>query len=169
MKRAVELVDEVISVWRSTPEILIIDDDPGVLMLLRDALGRIGCNLTLAESGELGLAYFARNCHSETRRRCLHPFDMVFLDLKLPGASGPVILRAIKQLDPSQPVAIITGHASSFDLVELAAIGYIGFVRKPFTLDGLEDALLAHNLKLGPWRRDVKPGHSSLTPHHAAA
>jgi CheY-like chemotaxis protein len=155
MIRMVEILDSVVKQWREAghsikPTILVIDDDETVLTAVQLCFQRLGCAVEVARSGDEGVdkyrARLAGPYWQEGASR--HPYDLIFLDLNMPGMDGPTVLRLIKGANAEQPVAILTGHASQYDLNELMEIGYIGLVNKPVTLDNLDTILAAHNLQM---------------------
>ena len=67
--------------------------------------------------------------------------DAVFLDVRLGELSGVDVLRQLRQLNPTCPVVIITGHASDEEIAELRALGATDVLRKPLLLSRLTEAL----------------------------
>jgi len=102
--------------------ILVIDDDPAMRDSCRQVLSRQGCRVQLAESGEQGLAYLQDR-----------PYDVVLLDLKMPGIDGLDALDRIKLIDPYVAVVIITGFATVDKAVKSMKSGAYDFIPKPFT------------------------------------
>ncbi len=76
------------------------------------------------------------NGASAIERMRKEPFDIVVLDLKLPGISGEETLRVMKQEHPEIPVLLITGHGSSI-MDEKVPRGAAGFLAKPINIDDL--------------------------------
>jgi len=64
-------------------------------------------------------------------------YDVVVLDLKLPGMSGLEVLRIIKHDYPKLPVLLITGHGAPIDGSETIPDGAFDFLPKPVSLDKL--------------------------------
>jgi len=143
--------------------ILVIDDEETMRDSCRQALSRNGNRVEVAEDGLKGLAMLAKES-----------FDLIILDLKMPGLSGMEILKKIKEADPEAMVIVITGYATVESAVEAMKRGAYDFIPKPFTPDtlrvivkraldkralALENVLLRGELKasLGP---DVIVGHS---------
>jgi DNA-binding response OmpR family regulator len=110
--------------------VLIVDDEIHVATLLAEALGRQGHTPLVASDGEEGLALF----------RAQQP-DAVFLDVRLGELSGVDVLRQIRQLNPSCPVIIITGHASDDEIAELRDLGATDVLQKPLLLTRLTEAI----------------------------
>ena len=73
-------------------------------------------------------------------------FDLVFLDLKMPGMDGAELFRQIRTIKPRLPVTIITGYPDSEMMVRALAQGPFGVMNKPF---GESDIVAAVNTFLG--------------------
>jgi len=145
--------------------ILVIDDEATMRDSCRQALSRDGNRVEVAEDGLKGLAMLAKES-----------FDLIILDLKMPGLSGMEVLKKIKDSDPEAMVIVITGYATVEFAVEAMKRGAYDFIPKPFTPDSLrvivkraldkrtlalENVLLRDELKasLGP---DVILGRSKV-------
>ena len=69
------------------------------------------------------------------------PFDLVFLDLLLPGISGIEVYREIDRLTDPPEVIVITSFASSNLLVKALDIGLLTVIQKPFQMDAILEAV----------------------------
>jgi two-component system nitrogen regulation response regulator NtrX len=103
--------------------ILIIDDEPGIRSTLSGILEDEGHRTTLCESGEEGLAQFARD-----------EFDLVLLDLWLPGIDGLAVLERLRAAG-APPVVMISGHGSVDAAVKATRLGAWDFLEKPLSLE----------------------------------
>lgn len=65
------------------------------------------------------------------------PFDVVLLDVKMPGMSGLEVLRAVARLYPNTKVILMTGHGSADDTELGLRLGAAGCLQKPVDLDAL--------------------------------
>ncbi len=106
--------------------ILVVDDDESM---------RIGCVQTLTEEG-----YRAQSVG--TGQRALEAvekvsFDVIILDLKMPGIPGMEVLRRTKEVDPASIVIIVTGYGTIDVAVEAMRKGAYDFITKPFTPEAL--------------------------------
>ena len=110
----------------SQANILIIDDEETMRDSCRQTLSRDGHGIEVAESGSKGLSLLEAES-----------FDLVILDLKMPGLSGMEVLKKIKQNDPEAMVIVITGYATVESAVEAMKRGAYDFIPKPFTPDSL--------------------------------
>ena len=102
--------------------VLIIDDDESI---------RTACVQTLQESGFRARA--VANGSSAFEKINRESFDVVLLDLKMPGLSGMEVLEILKRDNPVIQVIIITGYASIDLAVEAGRLGVFHFLCKPFT------------------------------------
>jgi two-component system nitrogen regulation response regulator NtrX len=105
------------------PRILIIDDEPAIRSTLAGILEDEGHRATLCESGEEGLAQFARD-----------EFDLVLLDLWLPGIDGLTVLERLRAAGPA-PVIMISGHGNIENAVRATRLGAYDFLEKPVSLE----------------------------------
>jgi DNA-binding NtrC family response regulator len=106
--------------------ILVIDDEEAMRDSCQQTLGRDRNKVEVAADGAAGLAILEKES-----------FDVVILDLKMPGLSGMEVLKKIKQKDPEIVVVVITGYATIDSAVEAMKSGAYDFVPKPFTPDSL--------------------------------
>lgn len=104
--------------------ILVIDDEAGVRTSLEGILGDEGYEVQTADSGEAGL-------EAASSRR----FDLVLLDVWLPGADGLDTLARLRESDPDVPVVMISGHGTIETAVKAVRLGARDFVEKPLSLE----------------------------------
>ena len=104
-------------------KILIIDDEQSIRTTLGKILEDEGHRATLCESGEEGLAQFARE-----------EFDLVLLDLWLPGMDGMAVLERLRNAG-APPVIVISGHGTIDSAVRATRLGAYDFLEKPLSLD----------------------------------
>lgn len=106
--------------------ILVIDDEVGIREGCRRALAPLGYDVDVAETGATGL-----------RKLRERSFDLVLLDLMMPGMSGMEALGRIHEIDPDIVIIIITGYATVEAAVQTIKKGAYDFISKPFTSDDL--------------------------------
>src|SRR2546423_4644811 len=104
-------------------KILIIDDEQSIRSTLAQVLGDEGHKTTLCDSGEEGIAQLARD-----------EFDVVFLDLWLPGVDGMTVLDRVKAAG-GPPVIVISGHGNVDSAVRATRLGAYDFLEKPLSLE----------------------------------
>ena len=100
--------------------ILIVDDDETVRWSYLRSLQGISCNIATAGNGEEALETMEQN-----------PFDVVLLDMRMPGQDGLSVLRTIKQKWPESEVVIITGYPTVDSAKEAVRLGACDYVAKP--------------------------------------
>lgn len=103
--------------------ILIIDDEQSIRTTLAGILRDEGHTTTLCESGEEGIATYARE-----------EFDLVLLDLWLPGIDGMTVLERLRNAG-APPVIVISGHANIDTAVRATRAGAFDFLEKPLSLE----------------------------------
>ena len=101
--------------------ILIVDDDQGLLQLLKMRLAAMGFDVTTCTSGEEAIA--------EARRQL---FDLAITDLRLGGLDGLAVTEELLLIHPNIPVLILTAHGSIPNAVEAVQKGAFGYLQKPF-------------------------------------
>jgi two-component system nitrogen regulation response regulator NtrX len=104
--------------------ILVVDDEAGVRSSLAGILGDEGYAVEAVESGEAALAAL------ENRR-----YDLLLLDVWMPGMDGLEVLARVRTLDPEVPVVVISGHGSIETAVKAVRMGAQDFVEKPLALE----------------------------------
>ncbi|MBS1822222.1 MAG: sigma-54-dependent Fis family transcriptional regulator [Acidobacteria bacterium] len=101
--------------------ILIIDDEAGIRDSLDTMLTLEGFSVTLAQDGASGMDQLARS-----------EFDLLLLDLALPGESGMDLLPRIVEMYPKLPVIMITAFGTMGNVVDAIRAGAENFVQKPW-------------------------------------
>jgi len=109
--------------------ILVVDDDPIIGLLFREALETLGHAVVTADTSADGLEYVERL-----------DFGLIFLDLKMPEMDGAELLRRIKNISPEVPVTIITGYPDSEIMMRALEQGPFSVMKKPF---GISDIVAA--------------------------
>lgn len=117
--------------------ILIVDDDPAVQMAIRLLLERAGHSVTVAGDGRKGLALFEAT-----------QFDLLFLDIFMPGMDGLETMRHIRRQQPAIPIIVISGRSiapdayAEPDFLKMATrLGAVASLQKPFRADALMAAV----------------------------
>lgn len=113
-------------------DILVVEDDPSILMGLVLNLRKEGYSVRTAADGERGLAELERE----------RP-DLVVLDLMLPGIDGLSILRLLREQDPTLPVLVLTALSSETDKVRGLDLGANDYIIKPFSVVELKARIRA--------------------------
>jgi two-component system response regulator PilR (NtrC family) len=104
----------------------VIDDEPVIHDVLAQLLTAEGFEVEISASGEEALEKFPSQS-----------FDVILLDLLMPGMDGIEVLRRIKAVDPQAAVIIITAYGSVESAIAAMKIGALDYVQKPFKHDVL--------------------------------
>ncbi len=111
-----------------TESVLIVDDEAALRQLLETSLTRKGYTVTTARDGLEAIDLLGRG-----ERK----FDVILLDLNMPGATGIEVLKVLKVTQPHVKVLVLTGHLTPETRADFEQLGQKTFVRKPYTLDEL--------------------------------
>ena len=103
--------------------ILIVEDETSVAQMMARLLERAGCSVRVADTGEQGLELALEN-----------RFDLITLDVDLPGMTGLTILQELRQRHISRrtPVVMISGRATEDDRRHALELGATDYITKPF-------------------------------------
>ena len=110
--------------------VLVVDDEDDFRETFVKRLGKRDLDVTAVESGEKALALLDKQL-----------FDVVILDVKMPGMDGVEALREMKIKRPLMEVIMRTGHASVESGIEGMKLGAFDYIRKPADLDELLDKM----------------------------
>jgi two-component system, NtrC family, nitrogen regulation response regulator NtrX len=106
------------------PKILIVDDEQGIREALAGALTDEGYSVSSVDSGEACLDLLRKTA-----------FEVILLDIWLPGIDGLETLEKIRALDNAPEVVMISGHGNIETAVRATKLGAYDFLEKPLTLD----------------------------------
>lgn len=106
------------------PSILIVDDEPGVRSALSGVLKDEGYDVEAVDSGEAALERLTRQA-----------YDVVVLDVWLPGMDGLATLARMRERQVEAQVVIISGHGNIESAVRAIKMGAFDFVEKPLSLE----------------------------------
>ncbi len=110
--------------------VLIVEDDPNVLLGCEQAMQLAGIPVLTAPSTEDALPHVGRDFAG-----------VVVTDMRLPGADGLALLREARARDPELPVIMITGHGDVTLAVEAMRAGAYDFITKPFAPEHLVEVV----------------------------
>ncbi len=111
--------------------ILIVDDDQDVREILKEILLRIGkIQVDCVGDGETGFSLIQER-----------DFDLVFIDMRLPGMDGLKLLKLVKSHDSRFPVVMITGFPSVDSAIQTMKDGAADFITKPFRFQQIEHVI----------------------------
>ena len=111
--------------WR----VLVADDDPEILTLIKTILGKGPYEITLCNDAESALVHIQRD----------EPYDILISDFMLPGISGIELIAQVRQnvSTARMPIVMISGHSNYAMDARAKAAGANAFLNKPFTLSQL--------------------------------
>ncbi|MBW2061418.1 MAG: sigma-54-dependent Fis family transcriptional regulator [Deltaproteobacteria bacterium] len=131
-------------------KILIVDDDPQLRHSFEKLLTDEGHVVKTAPSGELGLELFRND-----------EFDLVVMDVRLPGINGLETFETIHEIDPKLPVIIMTAYSTTETAIKATKLGAFDYVLKPFEipemLNLIQQALEAGHFMRSPVEMDGLP------------
>lgn len=111
---------------QSRVRILLIDDEPGIRNFVARGLRREGFTVDLAADGESGL-----------KAALGPPYDLIILDLLLPGSNGTDLLRQVIRQNPAQPVIVLSALTDTSSKVQSFELGAGDYLAKPFSIEEL--------------------------------
>jgi two-component system, OmpR family, alkaline phosphatase synthesis response regulator PhoP len=107
----------------SPRRVLLVEDEPGLVMTLTDRLRADGYDVGVATDGPTGLDYATRE-----------PWDVILLDVMLPGGSGFEVCRDIRHRGVTTPIIMLTARSQVIDKVLGLKLGADDYVTKPFEM-----------------------------------
>ena len=124
------------------PGLLVVDDEPGVGIVLKEALSRLTDDVVVVESGQAALQV----CLSRS-------FDLVISDMSMPGMDGAELLRRLSKDYPSMRRIILTGYADLDQTLKAINEGKVNrYLNKPFAIEELLEEV-SDELRLGERER----------------
>ena len=136
------------------PRILLVDDEERFRANLQKMLGAQGLTVRAAGSGAEALEELK-----------LAPYDVIVLDIRMPGMNGLATLGEIKKINPEAEVIILSGHASMDAAMEINRLGGYDYLMKPCPL---EDLLLkieaAYDKKVDREKSKRRPSQPPIDP-----
>lgn len=123
---------EIIQDKNSTPEnwptsILVVEDDPNLSNLMRDALIMLGTTPSLAKNGKEAIEILSSNV-----------FPLVFTDMNMPIVNGMQLIAHIKTHYPETDVVAMTAFTNNYGLIDVIRAGATDYMTKPFPLEELK-------------------------------
>jgi DNA-binding response OmpR family regulator len=112
------------------PRVLIVEDDPDLLVVLRVNLTAAGLDPILAGDGRTAIS-----------RIEVEKPDAVLLDVMLPGIDGWQVLEQLHEMGDPVPVVVCSAKKNPEDMARAESLGAVAYVVKPFDIDRLVDAV----------------------------
>ena len=102
-------------------KVLVVEDNRDMSDSLRDILDMTGCTVAIARDGAETVAQFAPG-----------RFDLVLMDLKIPGLSGADLIEHLFRLDPRVRIVVLTGNSVKEEIDALSSLPILQVIRKPY-------------------------------------
>jgi CheY-like chemotaxis protein len=118
-------------------DIMIVDDNPEVADILGKLIETDGHKVTVTYDGEKALESYQDK-----------KFDLVFVDISMPGMNGIDFTQKLFELDKNARVVGITGHIGTKEVEEILNAGALAFLKKPFSKKDI-DQKIEEILKIG--------------------
>ena len=131
--------------WSSTPRVLAVDDHQANRLLVSELLRAQGIDATVAASGEEALRLWRE-----------HAFDIIFMDIQMPGMDGIEATRCIRAEESGRriPIIALTAHAGAEEKARLLSAGLDDYLSKP-----VSEAQLSNMIKR--WMKILAPATPS--------
>ncbi|MEJ2033116.1 MAG: response regulator [Deltaproteobacteria bacterium] len=122
----------------SRAKILLMDDEPVVRAVAARMISSLGHEAEVVEDGQEAIEKFRQ------ARESGEPFDVVILDLTIRrGMGGESAIRNLREIDPAIKAIVSSGYADNPVVSDFRSHGFKGILKKPYTLDDLQEALQA--------------------------
>ena len=128
--------------------VLLIEDEPGLVLTLTDRLTSEGYEVEAASDGLSGL-----------ERATREPWDVILLDVMLPGANGYDVCRDLRQRGITTPIIMLTARGQVVDKVLGLKLGADDYLTKPFDM-------LELTARVEVQLRRASAAHSGTAPYH---
>ena len=106
--------------------VLLVDDEPELVFTMQERLELRGFEVDAVTSGEEALDLVTR-----------HLYDVMVVDVKMPGIGGAEVLRSVRQTHPDLPVILLTGHGGAGEGEERLLRQACAYLYKPINIDVL--------------------------------
>ena len=123
-------VDFLPNIPQESQRLLIVDDDPIILNLLKDFFSRLGYQYRTAGDGLEAISLLEQA-----------PSTIIITDLLMPRMNGMELISEVKKRWPETDVIVVTGYSREFSYTDVIKAGASDFIRKPFDLNELEAKL----------------------------
>ncbi len=110
--------------------IILIDDEPDVLEILKEFLEYLDHNVDPFENPKLALEKFSQK-----------NYDILITDINLPEIDGYELISKIRKIDSDIPIVIISGYIDDFQKENILKKGANAYIEKPFTLSKLQETI----------------------------
>ena len=133
------------TVARLRGRILVVEDGPDNQRIIRHILERAGCEVALADNGQIGIEMALAACDED------RPYDVIVMDVQMPVIDGYEATRRLRAQGYAGPIVALTAHALATERQRCMAAGCDDFATKPidrFKLLGVLERHLASRKKV---------------------
>jgi len=130
-------------------KVLLVEDEPKLAMLLKNAIADSFYSFVIAKDGEEGLQKFSK----------LEP-DIVITDIMMPRMTGLEMAKKIKETDPDVPIIILSAFSETDNFLNAIDVGVVKYFIKPFDPDELLEYIEQIAQKLGDMVIELKDDFS---------
>ena len=116
------------TILKGTETILIVDDEPNVLMVSKKILESLGYRVYGVKDGKEAIAFYTE------KKDCI---DLIVLDMIMPGLSGDEVFDQIRELNPAAKIILSSGYSLNEQAQQIMSKGCQGFIQKPFNITGI--------------------------------
>ncbi|MEW6710494.1 MAG: response regulator, partial [Candidatus Riflebacteria bacterium] len=127
-----EVEDNTVQLIRGSGKILLVDDEEGIRILVGEMLRTIGYEVILARNGIEAVDIFRKNSTD---------FSLVILDMMMPEMNGKTAVTELKKIRSDCAIILVSGFVNHQDLDDIMEMGISGFLKKPFRLADLSQAI----------------------------
>jgi PAS domain S-box-containing protein len=122
----------------TTAHILLLDDEPGILMTSRKILEHYGHTVDTSEEGETTIQKYKDALNTD------NPFDLLILDLTIPGGKGgKEVITELRKIDPNVKAIVSSGYSQDQAMANYRTHGFKGVLQKPYSLAELDKTIKA--------------------------
>ena len=106
-------------------DVMLVDDEPQILTILRESLIGAGFRVSTEQSGKDALVSLGRR-----------PPDLMVVDLRMPKMSGLELMQKAREVLPDTPMIVLTGYSDTKSAVEALRLGAYDYLTKPVIWTG---------------------------------
>lgn len=123
-------------IFKGTGRILFMDDEEDLLIIMEEMLSSLGYSVTLARDGKEATEHYLYALHNN------EPFDLVIMDLTIPGEMGGIqTIRELIKIHPEVKAIVASGYSSNPVMANYVDYGFKGALKKPFTIESLSEII----------------------------
>ena len=118
------------------PKVLLMDDEEGIRDVAGKILEHLHCDVEIAADGEEAIALFLR------ARESGRPFDLLIIDLSIPGGMGGLeTMKIVQGIDPDVTAVLSTGFSDDAVVEDYRQLGFSAIMPKPYRIGDIKRIL----------------------------